>query len=198
MSKHKQPSTSPVLSMFQDSYRELTHTKTLIMLGLFMALCIVLASFRIRTPIFTISFTALARMYVALLVGPIAGGIFGITSDLLSFALNGGGAAFFPGYTLTEGLGMFLYGLFFYRQQISLKRVLLAKFVVILICNVFLGTLWLALMAGGEILPYFQMYLPVRLVKNLIQWPVDSVLFCMLAGVFARAGVTRMAMAKSR
>lgn len=196
MSEQKQ--SSSILSMFRASYQELTHTKTLILLGLFMALCIVMASFRIRTPIFTISFTALARMYVALLVGPIAGGIFGITSDLLSFALNSGGSAFFPGYTLTEGLGMFLYGLFFYRQQISLKRVLIAKLVVILICNVILGTLWLAIMAGGGILHYFELYMPVRLVKNLIQWPVDAILFCMLAGVFARAGVTRMAMARSR
>ena len=164
----------------------------LVTMGLFMALCIVLSHFTIRTPIFYISFTSLANMYLALLVGPIAGAIFGVASDLLKFAINSGGTTFFPGYTFTEALGFFIYGMFFYKQKITFKRVLCAKFVAIVICNVLFGTLWLAILSGVNIADYFRLYMPVRLTKNLIQWPVDSIIFCSLAGIFARAGVTRM------
>lgn len=176
----------------QLSARELGNTRTLIMLGLFMALSIIVSSFRIRTPAFSISFGPLVKMYVALLFGPAAGAAYGCTLDLLQFAISNGGAPFFPGYTFTETLGVFLYGLFFYRRHISLLRVFTAKLVVIAICNLFLGTLWIAILSGGDPVHYFFYYLPVRTVKNLIQWPVDSVLFFIMAKSFARAGVSRM------
>lgn len=177
---------------FRLSARMLFCTRTLVLLGLFMALSIIVSSFRIRTPAFTISFGPLVKMYVALLFGPVAGAAYGCTLDLLQFAISSGGAPFFPGYTFTETLGIFLYALFLYRRPISLPRIFAAKLTVIVLCNLLLGTLWIAILSGGDPVHYFFYYLPLRTVKNLIQWPVDSILFFMLAKAFARAGVSRL------
>lgn len=44
--------------------------------------------------------------------------MFAVAEDLLSFFITGGGGyPFFPGYTLTTMLGVFVYSLFFYKFE---------------------------------------------------------------------------------
>ena len=62
------------------------------------------------------------------------------------------------------------------------------KLVVILICNVLLNTLWLSMLYGQA----FAVLLPARLMKNLIMWPVDSMIFYTIAKTFETAGIFRM------
>lgn len=175
-------------SLFRDSKKELGKTRTLILLAMFMALSIIISSFRIRTPFFSVSMGPLIKMYVGLLFGPVTGAAYGVTLDILQFFISNTGDAFFPGYTLTETLGVFLYGLFFYKRPLSLSRVLVAKLVVVVICNILLGTLWISIMSGKA----FLFYLPVRAGKNMIQWVVDSLVFFVIARSLERSGVTRM------
>lgn len=181
-------------SLFGDSKKELGKTRTLILLAMFMALSIVVSSFRIRTPFFSVSLGPLIKMYVGLLFGPVTGAAYGFTLDLLQFFISNTGDAFFPGYTFTETLGVFLYGLFFYKRPLKLTRVLVAKLVVVVICNIILGTLWLSIMSGKA----FLFYLPARTGKNLIQWIADSLVFFVLAGSLEKTGVTRMIRRRER
>lgn len=174
-------------SLLKASRDELKKTRTLIFLALLMALTIAVSAFRIRTPFFSITLGPIVKMYTAMLFGPVAGAAFGCAKDLLQFLIDNRGDPFFPGYTFTETLGMFVYGLFFYRKPLCLGRVLLAKLVVVVLCNILLGTLWMSLLYGKA----FLFYLPPRIGKNLIQWPVDSLLFSVLAGVLGKAGLTR-------
>ena len=81
-----------------------------------------------------------------------------------------------------------IYGCAYYRKSITLFRVLVTKLVVILICNVLLNTLWLSMLYGQA----FAVLLPVRLMKNLIMWPVDSLIFFTIARTFEVAGIFRM------
>ena len=107
--------------------------------------------------------------------------------DILKYIVNPTGA-FFPGFTLNAVLGGVIYGCSYYRNSITLVRVLATKLVVILICNVLLNTLWLSMLYGQA----FAVLLPARLMKNLIMWPVDSMIFYTIAKTFETAGIFRM------
>ena len=63
--------------------------------------------------------------------------------------------------------------LFFIQKKLTIWRVLAAKFVVMLVCNVILTTLCLNVLYGQA----FMVLLPARALKNLIMWPIDSVIF---------------------
>ena len=59
---------------------------------------------------------------------------------------------------------------------------------VIILCNIILGTYWLTLLNGKG----FLAILPARAIKNLIQWPVDSLIFFLVAKTLEQAGVFKI------
>ena len=65
---------------------------------------------------------------------------------------------------------------------------LFAEFLVSLICNVLLGTLWLNIMYGKA----FLALLPMRAFKNLVMWPVNSMLFYTIAKTVEATGILRI------
>ena len=75
-----------------------------------------------------------------------------------------------------------------YKKNLSLPRILTAKLVVIVLCNIVLGTYWLTLLNGKG----FLAILPARAIKNLIQWPVDSLIFFLVAKTLEQAGVFKL------
>ena len=80
-----------------------------------------------------------------------------------------------------------IYGCFFYRKKLSLRRVLAAELAVSFVCNIILGTLWLDLMYGKG----FFVLLPMRAFKNLVMWPVNSFLFYSMTWALEHSGVFR-------
>ena len=78
--------------------------------------------------------------------------------------------------------------MFLYKRPLSLPRMLAAKLIVAVLCNILLGTYWLSAFMGKG---YLAM-LPSRAIKNLIQWPVDSLIFFMVAKTLEKAGVFRI------
>ena len=81
-----------------------------------------------------------------------------------------------------------MYGCFYYRQKLTIKRVLAAKFIVMLTVNVLLNTLWISMLYGKGIM----VLLPARALKNLIMWPIDSIIFYSLTKLIEQTGVFRM------
>ena len=71
---------------------------------------------------------------------------------------------------------------------LSQKRVLAAKFIVMLTVNVLLNTLWISMLYGKGIM----VLLPARALKNLIMWPIDSIIFYSLTKLIEQTGVFRM------
>ena len=59
---------------------------------------------------------------------------------------------------------------------------------MIVLCNIVLGTYWLTLLNGKG----FLAILPARAIKNLIQWPVDSLIFFLVAKTLEQAGVFKL------
>ena len=63
-----------------------------------------------------------------------------------------------------------------------------AKFIVMLTVNVLLNTLWISMLYGKGIM----VLLPARALKNLIMWPIDSIIFYSLTKLIEQTGVFRM------
>lgn len=180
--------------MYADSAREMKYLLTIVICGLMAALAIVLsttASFYITDNI-KIGVSGLPNRVVDYLFGPVVGCLFGGVMDIVKFFIKPDGA-FFPGYTLTAMLGGLIYGTFFYRLHIkqpgdnrvstlilanvkSLVLIFIAEVLVKVLCNMGLNTLWSAMFTGKA----FLAILPARILKNLIQIPVDTVLHFVL------------------
>ena len=127
------------------------------------------------------------NQFVYYLFGPVAGAVYGGVLDLVKYVVKPTGA-FFPGFTLNAMLGGVLYGTILYRKPLTFRRALWADLVVALICNIFLNTLWLSMMSGKAMM----VLLPMRVLKNLIKWPVDAALFYLIAKRMESLGLVRM------
>ena len=177
MSFYKSP-LSP--AFWRDARGEVRNLKKLTFAALMIALCIVLGNIPALPLIGSTRLTwgFLARSICAAVCGPVLGLVFGFCEDLLSFFLSGGNlGTFFPGYTLTTMLGVFIYALFFYRQEITIRRIFFAKLLTN-VQNVLLGALWSSILYGKA---YFVLA-GQSAIKNLIMLPIQTV---MLATLFA-------------
>lgn len=176
-------------TLFSESYAELKQVRTITTMAMFAAISIVLGYFTVHIgQVLKIGFSTIAGQFVYYLFGPVAGALFGGSLDVLKFFIRPTGEPFFPGWTVGAVVAGILYGIFFYKKPLTLRRVLVAELVVALVCNVFLGTLWLNIMYGKG----FLALLPIRAFKNLVMWPVNSLLFYTIAKALEATGVTRV------
>ena len=177
-------------ALFRTSMDELRSVRNLTMVALFGCMSVVMGYFTIQIGDFLkIGFSSIVQQFVYYLFGPGTGMLFAGAMDILKFAVRPTGA-FFPGYTLNAMLAAVIYGFFYYRQKISLRRVFAAQLVVALVCNVCLGTLWWH-MTTTQAQAAFLPVLGVRLGKNLAQWPLNSLLYYGTWEFMERAGVFR-------
>ena len=177
-----------LLALISESSREFKKVSTITTCAMFGAMSVVLGYYTIKiTPNLKIGFGALPNELVDYLFGPAVGALFGGAMDIIKFMLKPDGG-FMPGLTFNAMLAAFIYGLFLYKKPLSLTRMLTAKFIVSVLCNILLGTYWLSLLNGKGYLAI----LPARTIKNLIQWPVDSLLFFLVAKALEQAGAFRL------
>ena len=115
-----------------------------------------------------ICFSSLGHAVNGALFGPILAGRAGGVSDIIKFIIKPTGA-FFPGFTLNEILTGVIYGLFFYKREVRLRDIIIARLLVTVGINLVLTPLWLSIMYGSA----FQFMVPVRLIKNIVMLPID-------------------------
>lgn len=162
-----------IKEMYLNSMKELKAPKNIALLGMLAALAVVLgfvASIEVG-PYIRIGFSSLPNRFVDILFGPFIGAIFGGILDILKFIVKPTGTFFF-GFTFNAMLASVIYGTILYKKPISIKWILLADFLIKLIVNCGFNTLWLSMLYGDA----FSVLLPARALKNLIMWPIDSVI----------------------
>ena len=165
-------------TLFTCSFRRLKEVRTVTVCAMLGAIAIVLGSLSIDLgPSVRIGFSGIPNELVHYLFGPAAGSLFAGALDILKYMIKPVGG-FFPGV---------IYGSFYYRKPLSLGRVFAAHLVVSLVCNVLLNTLCLSLLYGKA----FMVLLPPRVIKNLIMWPIDSLIFFHIAKLLEAAGIFR-------
>lgn len=175
-------------TLFSDSYKEFRQVRTIATLGMFGAISVVLGSMTLVIGDYIkIGFSSIAQQFVYYLFGPAVGGFFAGAMDILKYFIKPTGA-FFPGWTVSAMAAGVLYGCFFYKKPLTIWRVLVAELTVSIVCNMLLGTLWLTIMYEKA----FIALLPMRVIKNLVMWPVNSALFYSLTWTMEHSGVFKV------
>lgn len=148
-------------------------TKKLILMAFLSAISIILTrffSFMIGETI-RISFGYIPIMISGIFLGPLAGGLTGVVSDLAGIMIRAEGG-FFPGFILSYALIGIIPGLVFKYLKAD-KHILFKIIVSVLTVEIFvaliLNTYWLNLMLGQG----FLAVLPARIVARLIIAPVE-------------------------
>ena len=155
--------------------------RTLTLLGLLIALHVVLSRVTAITitPTLRISFGFLPLALTGWLLGPLWGAAVAAAGDVLGLMLSGSGG-WLPWLTVIAALRGAIYGWFLYQRKANLLRILIGLFVESLICNVILNSLalyWMGYVAHGTA---FWPWLGTRALKNLAQWPVNTVMLLAL------------------
>ena len=174
-------------TLFTDSYHEFKYVRTITLTGMLGAVSVVLGYLTLELgETLKIGFSSIANQIVYYLFGPVVGGAFGGALDSLKYLVKPTGP-YFPGWTFGAMLAGLIYGVFYYKKTISLGRVLVAELLVSVICNMLLGTYWLTLMYGNGFMQIFWL----RVQKNLIMWPINSLIFYSIARNMEAAGIFR-------
>lgn len=173
------------MSNFMDEIRHslssLNKPRTLVLGAMLIALNIVLTRFlAIQTQFLRISFGFLPIAIFAMLAGPLPGAIAAAIADIIGALLFPSGP-FYPGFTLSAILYGLIYGIAFYKKELSLKRIIITVLIVSLIVDAYLNTLWLVKLWETQ----FELIFASRLLKALLMAPVQMItitLFCKFIG----------------
>ena len=160
------------LMVLRQSAAALHDPRALVGAAVLAALHLVLNQFTIPvSPVLEVGFDFLTVAVTGYLYGPWVAGLSGFVTDILGYLLRPNGP-WFPGFTLSAILLGVVYGLFYYQKPVSVGRIVCAKLCVVLLFNFFLTPLWLHIMYGQA----FVILTQIRIVKNLIKFPVDAAL----------------------
>ena len=159
-----------IYNTFKSAKKELYKVSALVGSAMLIALDLLLNSFRIVVSnLLEISFSFVALAVCAMQYGPILGMLVGAITDVLGHFLRSSGA-FFPGFTINAILSGLIYGCFFYQKEVTWKRVILCRLLIMVLINLILTPIWLHMMYGSALLT------SIRIIKNIILFPIDSIL----------------------
>ncbi|WP_295473404.1 folate family ECF transporter S component [uncultured Subdoligranulum sp.] len=179
--------SDPLTRLRVDAVRELHDPRTLATAAVLSAVHLVLNQFTIPvSQLLEVGFDFLAVAAIGYLCGPWVAGLSGIVTDLLGYILRPNGP-YFPGWTLSAILVGVLYGLWLYRRPIKLWRVVLCKLNMVLLFNFLLTPLWLHITYGQS----FVVLSSLRLVKNVIKFPLDILLLMLVLKTCERVRTDR-------
>lgn len=118
------------------------------------------------TPTLRIGFSSVFAGVSGMIYGPMITGTAGVIADSLKYMIRPDGP-YFPGFAINEFLTGLIYGCFFYKKEITLPRVILARACITIFINLILTSIWLNMMYNS---PVFTM---IRLIKNVVMFPID-------------------------
>lgn len=162
---------SNFMADIRESAREIKNVRSLTGGAMLTALNLILNYTRIIiSSVMEISFAFLAIAVAGMLYGPVTAGIIGALADVLGFFLSPANGFFFPGFTLNAFLSGFLFGLFFYKKKITVKRVFLASLCNTIVFSFILTPMWLNMMYGSALLS------SARAIRAVACFPVNTAL----------------------
>lgn len=152
--------------------KEIKNLRILVFAALMIAASIVLGYFRVPVGYnLNLTVTFIPRAVAAMVGGPVVGLVFGFVEDILSWVIDPQGP-FFPGYTLNTMLAMLIYAMCFYRQKLTIWRVIVAKVITNFPISVGLGVLWNSILSGKGYIPL----MITSLIKNTAYLPIQILL----------------------
>ncbi|MDD2956135.1 MAG: folate family ECF transporter S component [Oscillospiraceae bacterium] len=174
---------SKIVQMYLESVQEMKKARSLAGISILLAINVALSFVGTVevTPTLKIGTSFLAVALTGMLYGPAAGGAAAALGDIIGYLLRPTGP-YFPGFTLSAFLGGAIYGLFLYRNRITILRAVCAKGLINLVVNIGFNTLWNSLLYGNG----FWAILPARALKNVMMLPLEAtILYLVLRVVLA-------------
>lgn len=158
--------------------RELTITKSIVMTSILISLALVFETIGKAVPIYffdrQVMFVFLPQSLISMLFGPIVGIASGAIIDILGFFIFNPGTLFFPGYTISSMISSLIFALFFYRTRITITKLALAKFLINMVVNAGLGSIWWPIVINNW--DIFPVYFAGGLIKNIYLLPLEVLL----------------------
>ena len=165
-----------------DAAKEFADIKMLVIAALIIALRVTLKMIKIPlAPNLEITPAFLANALGAMIYGPVVGAFGALISDFLGVMMSG--QTYFVPYALTEIAGTVIFAMYFYRAKITPTRVILSRFSICLIVNIFMtipiDNLYQQFMYG-----YHNTVLTLpRILKNLFMFPIESVVLTLFLSI---------------
>ncbi len=143
-------------------------TKTIVIIGLLVAMEIILNRFlSINAWNIKIGFSFVPIVLAAVLFGPIHAAVVGGLGDLLGAILFPIGA-YFPGFTLTAVLMGLVWGFFLHKEQ-TIPRILASVGINQFILGLVVNTFWISVLYGSPYGPLFVTRIFQALVLTVVQ-----------------------------
>lgn len=142
--------------------------------------------FSIQLPTMRFSLSFVPTMMIGMLFNPWISGAIAAATDIIGFAIAPRGEYFF-GYTLTAFLSGFVYSVFLYKKEVTLKRVVMATVINVVFLNMGLNTLWASMTTGKA----FIAIAGPRIVKNLVDIPLRIMIFMSVIQLLNKSGEFR-------
>lgn len=159
---------------------EFKDLRMLMFAALIVALRVALKAVRIPVAAsIDINTAFIANAFGAMVYGPVVALVGAAISDTLGCILVPTGTYFFP-FIFTEMAGSLIFALFLYRTEVTILRITLSRFCICFFVNI--------LMTEPIMVRYYELFLTkayapfewVRIVKNLVMFPIESVLLAVL------------------
>lgn len=125
----------------------------------------------------------------SMIYGPLVGLAVGAVSDTLGCLLFPKGAYFFP-FIFVEMSSSFIFGLFFWKRNITIGRSIVAKFTVNMFCNVILNSIFIKwsyyVFYGIEKAQAYNLINLTRIAKNLVLFPFEALIIAIILQAMIR------------
>ncbi|MGN0688881.1 MAG: folate family ECF transporter S component [Oscillospiraceae bacterium] len=174
-------------SMFKRSAESLKDIRTITTTGILLAMAVAIRSLAIHiTPDLRIIFTFVPLCVIAMLYGPVICGMSALALDIIGYVIDNRGArGYSPQLALVIVLMGVIYGCFLYREKISFLMIILARGIVVLVCNICLNSYFIYSLYINKNFSIFTadkgawdlfitwLWTSFRLPKNLAELPLD-------------------------
>ncbi len=176
-----------MIGLIISSYKEIKSVRCITLIAMLGAISIVLGYFTFMpVEIIKITFNFLPNEFVFYLFGPVVGAVYGAALDILTFIIRPAGP-FFYGFTVSAVLTGIIYGFILYQRPLSLKRIIAANLIHMVLITILLNTYWLTELFGYQ----YTAILPLRTLKAVILLPIETALLFTLLKSAEATGILR-------
>lgn len=174
-----------IIKNFSDSAKELHRVRTIVIVGLLIGINLIINNFSIQLlPSVRINFGFITLAITGMLFGAVPAMLSGAAADILGYLmLFSGLGGYFPGFTISGIISGMIFGLFLYKKEFILKRVILMKTTESVLIGMLLNTYWLKILMGKA---FFALAGP-RIIKSFLALPIEIILLLFVGATVKKA-----------
>lgn len=163
-----------------NSFSEMKSIYSIVAIAMLLALRVVLGFFANATLPFFGNSVKLSASFLPIAVtgamfGPFPAALVGALGDIISFMIAPTGM-YFPGFTINGFITGLIYGFFFYKNNATLKNVIIAWFVNALTIETFVSAYWLYILYSGGTGKTYMAYLITRFISEAVKCVPEIIL----------------------